>query len=413
MKKILVYSHDTYGLGNIRRMLEISRYIVDHDPDVSVLIVSGSPMLHAFRIPARIDYVKLPCLTRTRSGSYAVKFLDMGYEDMLKMRRNLILNAFVDFDPDVLIVDKKPLGISDELGPTLELAKRRGHRTRTTLVLRDILDSPEVTAQVWKRNRYHEAVQNYYDQVLVLGSPAVFDVNREYDFPPETRAKVRYCGYVARPPGRGFREKLRAEMGVAPDEKLVLVTVGGGEDGDRVLSCYVEAWHADPSLKAAKVKTLLVCGSEMNEVNRRHVINGAGGSDLIVREFSDDMMTLMDAADLVVCMGGYNTTCELLTLRKRAVMVPRARPVEEQWLRAERLAKMGLFRVIHPDQLQPSVLMDEVKSELARIDAGEPLPAAAIDLRGLARLHEAIGELTADQPTSISGSYPRPALVLG
>ena len=77
------------------------------------------------------------------------------------------------------------------------------------------------------------------------------------------------------------------------------------------------------------------------------------------------------------------------------------------------VGKMGLFRVIHPDQLQPSVLMDEVKSELARIDAGEPLPAAAIDLRGLARLHEAIGELTADQPTSISGSYPRPALVLG
>ena len=201
MKKILVYSHDTYGLGNIRRMLEISRYIVDHDPNVSILIVSGSPMLHAFRIPARIDYVKLPCLTRTRSGGYAVKFLDMGYEEMLKMRRNLILNAFVDFDPDLLLVDKKPLGISDELGPTLELAKRRGHRTRTTLVLRDILDSPEVTANVWRRNRYHEAVQNYYDQVLVLGSPTVFDVNREYEFPPETRAKVRYCGYVGTAPG--------------------------------------------------------------------------------------------------------------------------------------------------------------------------------------------------------------------
>jgi predicted glycosyltransferase len=278
--------------------------------------------------------------------------------------------------------------------------------------LRDILDSPEVTANVWRRNRYHEAVQNYYDQVLVLGSPTVFDVNREYEFPPGTRAKVRYCGYVARPPGRGFREKLRAEMGVAADEKLVLVTVGGGEDGDRVLSCYVEGWHADAELKAAKVRTLLVCGSEMNETNRRHVINGAGDSRLIVREFSDDMMALMDAADLVVCMGGYNTTCELLTLRKRAVMVPRARPVEEQWIRAERLAAMGLFHAIHPDHLQPSMLMQAVKDELAKIDSGVPAPSAAIDLRGLSRMFEAITELTADLG-SLSGSYPRPALVLG
>lgn len=412
MRKILVYSHDTYGLGNIRRMLEISKHVVDHDPNVSILIVSGSPMLHAFRIPSRIDYVKLPCLTRTRNGSYAVKFLDMGYEEMLRLRRNLILNAFVDFDPDLLLVDKKPLGISDELGPTLELASRRGHRTKTSLVLRDILDAPEATRRVWAKNRYHDAIQAYYDQVLVLGSPTVFDVNREYDFPAATRSKVRYCGYVARPPGRGFREQMRADLGVLPDEKLVLVTVGGGDDGDRVLQCYVDGWSRDPWIQQAKVKTLLVCGSEMNEVHKRQIINASADPRLIIRDFSDDMMTCMDAADLVVCMGGYNTTCELLTLRKPAIMVPRARPVEEQWIRAERLASMGLFRAIHPDRLQPSVLMDHVKAELHRLDCGVPTPTGAIDLRGLHRLHEAITELTSDVG-SLSGSYPRPAMVLG
>lgn len=412
MKKILVYSHDTYGLGNIRRMLEISRHLVDHDPQLSILIVSGSPMLHAFRIPSRIDYVKLPCLARSRTGSYAVKFLDVGYDDMLRLRRNLILNAFVDFDPDLLLVDKKPLGIGDELGPTLELAKRRGHRTRTSLILRDILDAPEVTRNVWAKNRYHEAVQNYYDQVLVLGSPTVFDASREYDFPASTRAKVRYCGYVGRAPGRGFREQVRADLGVGPDDRLVLVTVGGGEDGDRILSCYVDGWNRDPYFRDPRLKTLLVCGSEMNDVHKRHIVNANEDSRLIVRDFSDDMMSCMDAADLVVSMGGYNTTCELLTLRKPAVMVPRARPVEEQWIRAQRLASMGLFRAIHPDRLQPSVLMGEVRAELERIDAGTPLPCAAIDMRGLQRLDEAVHELTADLGAN-SGSYPRPAMVLG
>lgn len=411
MKRIMVYSHDTYGLGNIRRMLEISRDLVEHDPDVSILIVSGSPMLHAFRIPARIDYVKLPCLTRTRSGAYAVKFLDLGYEDILRMRRNLILNAFVDFDPDLLLVDKKPLGISDELGPTLEHAKRRSHRTRVSLVLRDILDSPAATTAVWKKNRYHEAIRDFYDQVLVLGSSTVFDVNREYDFPEATRGKLEFCGYVARQPGRGFREQFRAELGVDAKEKLVLVTVGGGEDGDRLLSCYIDAWHQDRALRQSGVKTLLVCGSELNDTHRRHVIHASADSGLIVRDFSDDMMTCMDAADVVVSMGGYNTTCELLTLRKRAVLVPRARPVAEQWIRAERLAAMGLFRVIHPDRLQPSVLLHELRNELAAIEMGNPQPAAAIDLRGLARLREAVTSLTADL-AGFSGSFPRPALAL-
>jgi predicted glycosyltransferase len=28
VKRILIYSHDTFGLGNIRRMLEVARHLV-------------------------------------------------------------------------------------------------------------------------------------------------------------------------------------------------------------------------------------------------------------------------------------------------------------------------------------------------------------------------------------------------
>lgn len=406
MKRILVYSHDTYGLGNIRRMLEISRYLVDHDRDVSVLLVSGSPMVHAFRIPARIDYVKLPCLTRTRSGSYAVKFLDMGYEEILRMRRNILLNTFVDFDPDVFLVDKKPLGISDELGPTLELAKRRGHRARTVLVLRDILDSAAVTTETWRKNRYHEVIENFYDSVLILGTPAVFDTASEYRFPAATRARTRYCGYLHREPGRGFREKIRRELGVSDQERLVLVTVGGGEDGDRVLNCYLDGWQQNSQLRAAGVRTLLVCGSEMNEVNRRQIICAADDPSIIVRDFDSDMMTCMSAADVVVSMGGYNTVCEILSCAKPAVVIPRARPVAEQWIRAQRMAAQGLFHTIHPDEVQPTTLIDAVTAALRRIDDPSGMKRFAANMRGLPNLHAAISELVPHVATD-SGTFPR------
>ena len=40
-----------------------------------MLVITGSPMLHAFRIPDRIDYVKLPCLSRNVDGRYGARSL--------------------------------------------------------------------------------------------------------------------------------------------------------------------------------------------------------------------------------------------------------------------------------------------------------------------------------------------------
>jgi predicted glycosyltransferase len=88
-------------------------------------------------------------------------------------------------------------------------------------------------------------------------------------------------------------------------------------------------------------------------------------------------------------MGGYNTVCEILSLGKRAVVVPRVRPVEEQWIRARRMEELGLFRTIHPDLLTPAGLAHAVFSELT---AASPRSATSprIDLNGLPRMAELI-----------------------
>ena len=340
MKRILVYSHDTFGLGNIRRMLEISKHLAAADPDVSILIISGSPMLHAFRIPERIDYIKLPCLTRTTRGGYEVKFLQSSYEDIMRLRANIILSAVLDFAPDLILVDKKPFGVSNELAPVFDLVRRRLQRPKMVLLLRDILDSPEATSQVWAKNGYYEAIQRYYDQVLVVGSRDVFDVGKEYGFPAETREKIRFCGYIKRSRGLTPRAETRAKYGVS-SEPLVLVTPGGGEDGYQLVFNYLKGLKGAASSLAAK--SIVVCGPEMRE-NHRQELHALAAECVGVQllDFSDDMASLIEAADLVVCMGGYNTICELLTLKKRAIIVPRTKPVQEQWIRADRLAQRSV-----------------------------------------------------------------------
>ncbi len=420
MKRILVYSHDTFGLGNIRRMLEVARHLVDSSPEVSVLVITGSPMLHAFRIPARVDYVKLPCLSRNVEGRYGPRFLDMSLHDTVRLRANLIRSTIADFAPHLILVDKKPFGVEDELSGALMALPPGEQRPKLVLLLRDVLDSPEKTTRVWRKNGCYEAIEAYYDQVLVVGSPDIFDLRREYQFPPFAAAKVSFCGYIARQPGHHSRSQARRALNVSADEPLVLVTPGGGEDGHRLIETALTGLRALPA--AQRPRMHIVCGPEMAEDERAAIHRSAAQlAPVSVQDFSDDMMSLMAAADVVVAMGGYNTVCELLTLRKRAVIVPRIKPGLEQCIRAQRMSAIGLLRMLHPQRLTPSALLDMVQSELAALtgltthshlrsmEGLERCSAALLDLIGLSRSTPRLDiDTPVDDPAALPPCGSRP-----
>jgi len=405
MKRILVYSHDTFGLGNIRRMLEVARHLVQTTSNVSVLVITGSPMLHAFQIPAGIDYLKLPCLSRNVQGRYAARSLDLSLAETVRLRANLIRSTLADFRPDLVLVDKKPFGVEDELAGALESLPALAQRPRLVLLLRDILDSPEVTAPIWRKNGYFEAISTYYDQVLVVGCPEVFDLRHEYAFPAFARAKVRFCGYIAREPGRQTRAEVRRTLGVAEGEPLVLVTPGGGEDGHALVHAALRGLQERPA--GQRVRTHIVCGPEMPTAQRDEVMGAAAAADrgspgrgwLTAQVFSDDMMALQAGADVVLAMGGYNTVCELLTCGRRAVVVPRVEPGQEQRIRAERMAARGLLAMLHPAQLTPTSLMAALDAQLAALRARTPLPKLQ-RLDGLARVTESLLEWLDLEPTT-------------
>jgi predicted glycosyltransferase len=382
--RLLVYSHDTFGLGNIRRMLAICRHVHASIPDLSILIVSGSPMLQSFRVEPGIDYIKLPCLRRTELGELGVRFLDLDLNEIVRLRRELILSTVMSYRPDVIFVDKKPDGLAGELEPSLRYIKCSLSNARVHLVLRDILDSARVTIDDWARHGYYNILRWYYDGILVLGDQNIFDVCEEYQFPEGLREKVHHCGYVQRRlPGRS-RSEVRKELGVEHKESLVLVTAGGGQDGYQLFSASLAATSS--LAKRLPVKTLLVTGPELGTEQTQALGRAAqSGNGMQVIEFTDDLMSYMNAADLVISMAGYNTVCELLTLGKKSIVVPRVRPVEEQKIRAERLANFRAFRIIHPDELTPRVLESAIEEELRLAPSGVPA-SSRIDLGALPRI---------------------------
>ncbi|MGH9752326.1 MAG: glycosyltransferase family protein [Blastocatellia bacterium] len=372
MKRLMVYSHDTYGLGNARRMLSICEHLSREMPELTILFVTGSPMAHGFRLAPRLDYIKLPSLTRAGSEDYAVKSLDMKISEAIRLRSDLILAAAANFKPDLLLVDKKPFGVKNELGATLKYLEANLPAARRALVLRDILDAPEETIRVWERQRYSAAIESFYDLVLVLGDPSVFDPRAEYRFSKAVSDRVRFCGYLKRGAGDKCRAEVRAEMRLSDQDKLALVTVGGGQDGYRLLAAYLEG--LDLASARRGLHSLIFSGPEMARAQRESLLQAAASRpEVRVPEFTDDLMSYMDAADVVVSMGGYNTICEILSLRKKSVIVPRCRPVREQLIRAERMSRLNLFKMIHPDQLTARRLMNTLLEQLDCEQESAPL----------------------------------------
>jgi predicted glycosyltransferase len=139
--KILFYSHDTFGLGNIRRTLLLSQTLAEEYPRAAMLVVTGSPMIQAFRIPANMDYIKLPCLDRTEADCYKPKFLAAQSSEVDRMRRAILVETVIGFKPDLMIVDKRPGGVAGELLDALRALRRRPMTTRVVLGTRGEGDS--------------------------------------------------------------------------------------------------------------------------------------------------------------------------------------------------------------------------------------------------------------------------------
>ncbi len=387
MKRLMVYSHDTFGLGNIRRLLAICDYLIQREPELNILLMSGSPILQHFPLPERTDYIKLPSVTRTQEGKYRVKYLESDTQQVLALRAEILRSALANYAPDVFLVDKKPLGIEQELKPAIEYAHSHLPQMHSVLLLRDVLDAPEETIRVWEKHDYHKAIQQFYTSILVVGSADIFDLTREYRFPASSTDKVTFCGYIRRRAKLDSRERIRQQLGIE-GLPLVLVTSGGGEDGYHLLDTFTRSLALFPSHQ--RFQSVMILGPEMPVAQRSNLRQQAMNYDnVMVMDFTQDFISWLDAADLVVSMGGYNTVCEVLSLKKTAIVVPRVRPVREQLIRAERMARCRLLTTLHPADLGPEVLMHTITQQLNQKNKHSN-ELYKLDLEGLPRVARAI-----------------------
>ena len=147
--RVLIYSHDTFGLGHLRRSRAIANAIVASDGRAEALILSGSPVLDRFAFAPGVRTVRLPPVVKFLDGGYGSRDAAVPLDRTVALRTDIIARTCAAFDPDMIVVDKEPGGFHGELQPTLEWAAARG--IHLILGLRDVLDDTDRLIPEWER----------------------------------------------------------------------------------------------------------------------------------------------------------------------------------------------------------------------------------------------------------------------
>lgn len=373
--RLLIYSHDSFGLGHLRRCRTIAHHLAGRFPGLSVLILSGSPIIGSFDFRSRVDFVRVPGVIKLRNGDYVSQTLPLAIDETLEIRRSIIHHTAAVFDPDLFLVDKEPLGLRGEVRSTLEMLKARG--THCVLGLRDVMDEPTSLVDEWGRKGVFPALANLYDDIWVYGLPEIFDPLGEIPGLAAFAGKVHFTGYLRRTlpeQGHGWPEH------TVPDEDFILVTPGGGGDGAQLIDWVIRAYEADRGIAH---RAVLLFGPFM-PAEQRHRFQERVSRDprLQALTFEARVEPFFERASGIVAMGGYNTFCEILSFGRPALVVPRTSPRLEQYLRAERAQRLGLLRMLPDDGVRPAGRMAAALRELPRLPVADERRRAAM-LHGL------------------------------
>jgi predicted glycosyltransferase len=371
----MMYSHDTYGLGHIRRTMAIAAHLLG--PRVNILILTGSPIAGRFSFPEQIDFVRIPGMIKKTNDEYLPLSIKINARHALDIRKNIITATAKTFQPQLFIVDKEPLGLRKEVLPTLKWLQRSRPDTRAILGLRDIMDDAATVKKDWQEKGVYEILQNLYAEIWVYGNREFYNPIEEYDITEPISQKMYFTGYIPRKiPGPEAVRNIRKELGVKPDEKLVVVTTGGGGDGYVVMRTYVSMLES--AAKPLPFKSVLITGPFMPKNKRRKIFKRARKQGVRGYHFYRQMEKIFAAADLVVCMGGYNTLCEILSQGTPSLVIPRETPRKEQLIRAQAFKRHNLVDYIPWAKLEPTILQQKI---LSFLEAPEPYLKAISQFR--------------------------------
>lgn len=343
--RVMLYSHNTRGLGHATRSIALAWSLYERLPEASVLYCGGSLHEMSSLLPPNADYIKLPSFDARKVGQktqIVPARLRISREQQSAIRRAILGSVAETYQPQVLLADFYPVGKERELIDGLDWMK--SHPTsRVYLGFRDVIDDPVYTIRFLKDHL--DSIRKYVDRIFIYGDPALFDFVHAYQLPADIASRSVYTGYIVNRgvPWRSV-ESIRSLLGVREGQSLIVVSAGGGKDAADILLSVIRVqrqfaeqhnWH-----------WVVVGGPLAREEEWQHLQEAVQGTSVILVRYWPVLSEVINAADLFIGTCGYNLAAEIIATGTPAIFIPIPRQETEQVIRAEILNRSGLGQVV-------------------------------------------------------------------
>ena len=346
--RVLFYVQHLLGIGHLARASRIVQALKDDGFEVT--LVTGGLPVEGFPGPG-IDHVALPAIA-VGDGGFSALVDENGTvidESFKAIRRDLLLAAYRERRPDVVIVEAFPFGrrqVRFELLPLIAEIEASEPRPLLLTSLRDILQE---RAKPGRDAETIDLVTRHFDRVLVHGDPQFVRLEETFPLAHEIVDRIVYTGLVAAPPA-----------GQPAERYDIVVSAGGGAVGAGLVEAALQA-----SGRVRDVgRWLIITGPNLRQADfERFAADAPENVDLV--RFRTDFRSLLTAARLSISQAGYNTVCDIHQAGCASVLVPFASGGEtEQTARAERLERLGLAVVLAENTLSGETMAGAIARAL-------------------------------------------------
>jgi predicted glycosyltransferase len=372
---IIFYCQYVWGMGHLVRSLEFARALSDHD----VTLVVGGQQVEVDR-PDHVELVRLPVLYMDEKFTRLIPG-DPGrsVKHVQRERKSALYSLFEKKKPDLFIVELYPFGRSIfgfELEPLLdEIRAGRFGRVKAVCSLRDILVEKK-DPPVYEK-RVLEKLNRYFDALLIHSDAGLQRLDETFSRARDIEIPLVYTGFITQQTDPAGGRKLRQELKIAPGEKLIVASAGGGRSGFNILTSVLDACKL---LRGSLPIRLEVFSGPFMENEAYEKLVARSGPGIRIQRYSRRFLDYLDAADLSVSLAGYNTCMNLLVTQVPALVYPYARQ-QEQPMRVGKIKHMLPMKILNAEDIQPDRLSDHIVQMLSQKRNFKTLP---IDLNGAA-----------------------------
>jgi predicted glycosyltransferase len=355
-------------MGHLFRSLELARAFSDHH----VILIAGGREVDV-DMPEHVTLVRLPGLYMDEQyTTLMAEDANQSVDFIQHQRRVILMSLLKQHRPDVLMIELYPFGrtvFGFELQPLLDwIHMGRFGDIKVVCSLRDIL--VEKRKQEFYEERVINMLHTYFHLLLVHSDDQLLTLDETFSRIDEIRIPMVYTGFVAPKADPAAGRQLRQELGIHPDEKLVVVSAGGGRSGYDLLSCILEAYPLVAQTHPIRIEMFAGPFREPEEFKRltAKAVNGVR-----IRHYTKRFLDYLSAADLSVSLAGYNTCMNLLAARVPALIYPYSKQ-QEQPLRVSKINRFIPMKTLRDKDIEPAVLSRYILEMLLESRPSESVP---------------------------------------